>query len=161
MEYSGCYRNRVVSKGVSDMFLGTHLLRLDDKGRLILPAKFRNELENGLVLTRGQERCLTLFSTREFESVHEQMRSAPMTSKEARDYLRVFLSGASAEQPDKQGRITVPQILRRYAGLGRDVAVIGMGNRAEIWDAPTWETYLAETEQGFADRSDEVIPGVI
>lgn len=143
------------------MFLGTHMQRLDDKGRLILPAKFREELSHGLVLTRGQEHCLTLFSTREFESVHEQMREAPMTSKQARDYLRVFLSGASAEQPDKQGRITVPQILRRYAGLSRDVAVIGMGNRAEIWDAPTWEQYLEDTEAGFAAREDEVIPGVI
>lgn len=143
------------------MFLGTHLQRLDDKGRLILPAKFREELANGLVLTRGQEHCLTLFSAREFESVHEQMRAAPMTSKDARDYLRMFLSGASAEQPDKQGRITIPQILRQYASLDRDLAVIGMGNRVEIWDAPTWERYLTETEQGFAERTDEVIPGVI
>ena len=97
------------------MFLGTHFQRLDDKGRLLLPAKFREELAGGLVITRGQERCLTLFSTREFETVHEQLRAAPMTSKDARDYLRVFLSGASAEQPDKQGRLTIPQILRRYA----------------------------------------------
>jgi MraZ protein len=143
------------------MFLGTHMQRLDDKGRLILPAKFREELANGLVITRGQEHCLTLFSTREFETVHEQMRAAPMTSKEARDYLRVFLSGASAEQPDKQGRITIPQILRQYASLDRDLAVIGMGNRVEIWDAATWERYLAEREQEFAERTDEVIPGVI
>ncbi|HJH13280.1 cell division/cell wall cluster transcriptional repressor MraZ [Brevibacterium sp. HMSC08F02] len=142
------------------MFLGTHFQRLDDKGRLLLPAKFREELAGGLVITRGQERCLTLFSTREFETVHEQLRAAPMTSKDARDYLRVFLSGASAEQPDKQGRFTIPQILRRYASLDRDVAVIGMGNRAEIWDSALWEEYLADTEQGFADRTDEVIPGV-
>lgn len=142
------------------MFLGTHMQRLDDKGRLILPAKFREELSNGLVITRGQEHCLTLFSTREFEDVHKQMRSAPMTSKDARDYLRVFLSGAAAEQPDKQGRITVPQILRNYASLNRDVAVIGMGNRVEIWDAPTWETYLSNTEEGFAERTAEVIPGM-
>lgn len=142
------------------MFLGTHFQRLDDKGRLLLPAKFREELAGGLVITRGQERCLTLFSTREFETVHEQLRAAPMTSKDARDYLRVFLSGASAEQPDKQGRFTIPQILRQYASLDRDVAVIGMGNRAEIWDSALWEEYLADTEQGFADRTDEVIPGV-
>lgn len=142
------------------MFLGTHMQLLDDKGRLILPAKFRDELAGGLVLTRGQEHCLTMFSSREFESVHEQLRAAPMTSKDARDYLRVFLSGAAAEQPDKQGRITIPQILRKYAGLERELAVIGLGNRAEIWDARTWESYLNETEQGFAERTDEVIPGV-
>ncbi|WP_344308332.1 division/cell wall cluster transcriptional repressor MraZ [Brevibacterium samyangense] len=143
------------------MFLGTHMQRLDDKGRLILPAKFREELAEGLVITRGQEHCLTLFPAREFQSIHEQMRSAPLTSKDARDYLRVFLSGASDEQPDKQGRFTVPQLLRKYAGLDRDVAVIGMGNRVEIWDSSTWEQYLEQTEQGFADRADEVIPGVI
>lgn len=143
------------------MFLGTHMQRLDDKGRLILPAKFREELMNGLVITRGQENCLTLFSTREFESVTEQMRAAPMTNKEARIYLRVFLSGASAEQSDKQGRITIPQNLRKYADLDRDVAVIGMGNRVEIWDAPSWESYLAEKEDEFSNRNDEVIPGVI
>lgn len=142
------------------MFLGTHMQRLDDKGRLILPAKFREELAGGLVLTRGQEHCLTLFSAREFETIHEKLRTAPMTSKDARDYLRVFLSGASAEQPDKQGRITIPQILRKYAGLERELAVIGLGNRVEIWDAPTWESYLNETEQGFAERTDEVIQGV-
>ena len=142
------------------MFLGTHMQRLDDKGRLILPAKFREELAGGLVVTRGQEHCLTLFSAREFETVHEKLRTAPMTSKDARDYLRVFLSGASAEQPDKQGRITIPQILRKYAGLERELAVIGLGNRVEIWEAHTWESYLNETEQGFADRTDEVIQGV-
>lgn len=142
------------------MFLGTHMQRLDDKGRLILPAKFREELAGGLVITRGQEHCLTLFSSREFETVHQQLRKAPMTDKGARDYVRVFLSGASAEQPDKQGRFTVPQILRKYASLDRDVAVIGMGNRVELWDAPTWDEYLAASEEGFAERTAEVIPGM-
>ncbi|NDU79045.1 division/cell wall cluster transcriptional repressor MraZ, partial [Actinomadura sp. DSM 109109] len=88
------------------MFLGTYTPRLDEKGRVILPAKFREELSAGLVLTRGQERCLYVFSAQEFQRVYEQMRSAPLSSKQARDYIRVFLSGASDEQPDKQGRVT-------------------------------------------------------
>ena len=132
-------------------FLGTFTPRLDDKGRLILPAKFRSQLAQGLVVTRGMERCLFVFPMDEFRRMHEQIRTAPLSSKQARDYLRVFLSGAHDEVPDKQGRLAIPQQLRTYAGLDRDVAVIGMGNRAEIWDAPTWEQYLAETEQGFAD----------
>ena len=107
------------------MFLGTYEPRLDDKARLILPAKFRAELADGLVLTRGQERCLYVFSAEEFARVHEQMRAAPLSSKQARDYIRVFLSGASDEVPDKQGRITIPASLRSYAGLGRELAVIG------------------------------------
>ena len=90
------------------MFLGTHAPRLDDKGRLILPAKFREQLEKGVVVTRGQERCLYVFPAAEFERLAEQLRQAPVTSKQARDYLRVFLSGASDEIPDKQGRITIP-----------------------------------------------------
>ena len=143
------------------MFLGTHAPRLDDKGRLILPAKFRAELAEGLVVTRGQERCLYVFPIAEFLRIAETMRAAPMTSKAARDYLRVFLSGASDEVPDKQGRVTVPPVLRQYAGLERDCTVIGAGARVEIWEARAWEGYLAAQEQGFADLSEEVLPGLM
>ena len=142
------------------MFLGTHLPRLDDKGRLILPAKFRDQLAPGLVVTRGQERCLYVFGSRDFEQMHEQLRQAPVTSKEARDYLRVLLSGASDELPDKQGRVTLPAALRSYAGLERDLAVIGAGSRVEIWDAVAWSTYLAEQEPAFAATAQEVVPGL-
>lgn len=142
------------------MFLGTHAPKLDEKGRIILPAKFRDELASGLVLTRGQEHCVYVFSQREFESLHEKIRQAPVTSKQARDYLRVFLSGASAEVPDKQNRVTIPSALRTYAGLDRDLVVIGAGSRAEIWDAQAWENYLAEQEAAFANTEEEVIPGL-
>ncbi|MCV7601811.1 division/cell wall cluster transcriptional repressor MraZ [Micrococcus luteus] len=142
------------------MFLGTYTPRLDEKSRLILPAKFREELAEGLVLTRGQERCIYVFSAREFERVHEQMRSAPLSSRQARDYIRVFLSGASDEVPDKQGRVTVPAPLRQYAGLDRDVSVIGAGTRVEIWDSESWNTYLAEQEAAFSETDEDVLPGV-
>lgn len=143
------------------MFLGTHTPRLDDKGRLFLPAKFRDRLASGLVVTRGQERCLYVFPMDEFVRVAETMRNAPVTSKAVRDYLRVFLSGASDEIPDKQGRLTVPSTLREYAGLTRDCTVIGAGSRVELWDTSAWNTYLASTEQAFADQSEEVIPGLL
>jgi MraZ protein len=142
------------------MFLGTYSPKLDEKGRIILPAKFRDELAGGVVMTRGQEHCIYVFSTREFELLHEKVRQAPVTSKQARDYLRVFLSGASAETPDKQHRVTVPAPLRNYAGLGRDLVVIGAGSRAEIWDAEAWDTYLTEQENAFANTEEEVIPGL-
>lgn len=142
------------------MFLGTYSPRLDEKARLILPAKFREELSDGLVLTRGQERCIYVFSASEFQKVHEQMRAAPLSSKQARDYIRVFLSGASDEVPDKQGRVTIPTPLRQYAGLDRELAVVGAGSRAEIWDAQAWDSYLAEQESAFSDTEDEVIPGL-
>lgn len=143
------------------MFLGTHTPRLDDKGRLFLPAKFRDRLASGLVVTRGQERCLYVFPMDEFVRVAETMRNAPVTSKAVRDYLRVFLSGASDEIPDKQGRVTVPSTLREYAGLTRDCTVIGAGSRVELWDSSAWNTYLASTEQAFADQAEEVIPGLL
>ncbi|MBL5975155.1 MAG: transcriptional regulator MraZ [Candidatus Leucobacter sulfamidivorax] len=142
------------------MFLGTFTPKLDEKGRLILPSKFREELAEGLVITRGQERCLYVFSGAEFARMHERLREAPITSKQGRDYLRVFLSGAHDETPDKQGRVTVPPTLRDYAGLDRDLAVIGAGSRAEIWDAQAWQRYLEEQESAFADIEEEVIPGM-
>lgn len=143
------------------MFLGTYTPRLDEKGRLILPAKYRDELGNGLVLTRGQERCIYVFSAREFERYLERMQEAPLTSRQTRDYIRVFLSGASDEMPDKQGRVTIPPPLRDYAGLDREVTVIGAGARAEIWDTASWNSYLEEKEQAFSETDEEVIPGLL
>lgn len=142
------------------MFLGTHSPRLDDKGRLILPAKFRDELAEGLVITKGQERCLFVFPMAEFTQIAEQLRAAPMTHKAARAYSRVFFASASDEVPDKQGRITIPPHLREYAGLSRDCVVIGASTRVEIWDSQAWDTYLSESEEAFSDIEEEVLPGV-
>ena len=147
------------ASGTYAPFLGTYTPRLDEKGRLILPAKFRPQLAPGLVVTRGQERCLFVFPMGEFRRMHEQIRTAPVTSKQARDYLRVFLSGAHDEIPDKQGRLSIPPALRAYAGLDRDVAVIGAGTRVEIWDAAAWESYLAEQVEHYSDTAEEVFPG--
>ncbi|KRE41035.1 division/cell wall cluster transcriptional repressor MraZ [Knoellia sp. Soil729] len=143
------------------MFLGTHTPRLDDKGRLFLPAKFRERLSTGLVVTRGQERCLYVFPMDEFVKVTEQMQAAPTTNRAVRDYIRVFLSGASDEIPDKQGRVTVPAHLRQYAGLTRECTVIGTGSRVEVWDTDAWNDYLASTEQAYSEQSEEVIPGLM
>lgn len=142
------------------MFLGTYAPKLDDKGRVILPAKFRDELARGVVLTRGQERCLYVFGEAEFARHVERIREAPLTSKAGRDFLRLFLSGASSEIPDKQFRVTIPQTLRDYAGLNRDLVVIGAGTRAEIWDAEAWQTYYTDREQAFSETEEEVIPGL-
>jgi transcriptional regulator MraZ len=137
------------------MFLGTHTPRLDDKGRLILPAKFRDELAGGVVVTKGQERCLYVFPTPEFQRIAEQLREQPMTHKAARAYSRVFFASAH----DKQGRVIIPGHLREYAGLDRDLVVIGASSRVEIWDRQAWETYLAESEDDFADIEEGVLPG--
>jgi MraZ protein len=141
------------------VFLGTHVPKLDDKGRLILPAKFWEELAAGVVITRGQERCLYVYSQREFEGIAEGIRTAPVTNKPTRDFFRLFLSGASQEAPDAQRRITIPPALREYAGLSRDLTVIGAGSRAEIWDSAAWTTYYESAESAFANTAEEVIPG--
>ncbi|MEU6710835.1 division/cell wall cluster transcriptional repressor MraZ [Nonomuraea sp. NPDC046802] len=143
------------------MFLGTHQPRLDDKGRLFLPAKYREELAEGLVITKGQERCLYVFPVEEFQRITEALSTAPVTAKAVRDYSRVFFASASDEKPDKQGRVTIPQGLRQYAGLERDCVVIGANTRLEIWDAQAWDTYLSAQEQAFADLSEEVLPGIL
>ena len=143
------------------MFLGTHMPRLDEKGRLILPAKYRDELSTGLVITKGQERCLYVFPVPEFTRITEALRTAPVTAKGLRDYSRVFFASASDEELDKQGRVTIPPSLRDYAGLQRDCAVIGANTRLEIWDAANWASYLEQQEDAFSDASQEVLPGVL
>jgi MraZ protein len=143
------------------VFLGTHYPRLDEKGRLILPAKYREELAGGVVITKGQERCLYVFPKEEFTRITGALRAAPVTAKAVRDYSRVFFASASDELPDRQGRITVPPALRGYAGLQRDCAVIGANTRLEIWDAQSWEVYLAAQEDSFAEAAEEVLPGIL
>lgn len=149
------------AKGGVEVFLGTYEPRLDDKGRLILPAKWRDQLAEGLMITKGQERCLYVFPAAEFVRMAESVRTAPVTAKALRDYGRVFFSSASDEVPDKQGRVTVPPQLREYASLTRDCVVIGANTRAEIWDAAAWASYLGESEQSFSDLAEEVLPGVL
>jgi MraZ protein len=113
------------------------------------------------VITKGQERCLYVWPVAEFERITDQLRTAPVTSKAARDYQRVLFAGASDEVPDKQGRVTIPPQLREYAGLTKDCVVIGANTRVEIWDSSAWDSYLVEQEQAFADLSEEVLPGVL
>lgn len=142
------------------MLLGTFAPKLDEKGRIVLPAKFFDEFSGGLVMTRGVDRCVFVYSEREFEKVLGQMSAAPVTSKEQRDRDRLFLSGASQEIPDKQRRVTIPPMLREYAALGRELTMIGVGTRAEIWDAGAWEEFYAATETGYAAGGEgEVIAG--
>ena len=140
------------------MLMGTYTPRLDDKGRLFLPAKFRDQLSEGLVVTRGQERCLTVWPMRAFEQLAGQAQEAPVTDKAVRDYTRLLFAGASDDQPDKQGRLSIPPMLREYASLSKDVIVIGVGNRLEIWDSARWQDYSDGREQAFSDLSDEVFP---
>lgn len=143
------------------MFLGTHAPRLDEKGRLVLPAKFREGLSAGVVLTKGQDRSIVVWPAAEFAAYAERLNEASRSDARVRAYLRVLFSGAFDEIPDRQGRVTMPAALREYAGLDRDVVVVGNGTTVEIWDAVAWSTYLDGQEEGFSDLSEEVIPGIL
>ncbi len=150
-----------MGREVEQMFLGTHAPLLDDKGRLVLPAKFREGLAAGLVLTKGQERSIVVWPAAEFASYAERLNEASRSDAQVRAYLRVLFSGAFDEIPDRQGRITVPPALREYAGLHREVVVVGNGSTVEMWDAAAWNSYLAAQEDAFSAISEEVVPGIL
>ena len=143
------------------MFLGTHAPRLDDKGRLMLPVKFRAAMERGLVITKGQERCLYIWPADEFARIAESVRATPATTTSGRGRVRLFFASAWDETPDKQGRLTVPTGLREYAGLDRDCVLIGASSKVELWDGQAWQDYLAAQESAYAEDPEGVIPGVV
>jgi MraZ protein len=148
-----------VNPDVSNFF-GTYTPRLDDKGRLFLPARFRPRLEHGIVLTRGQENCIYGWTTESFNAFTDRVRDTPFTNQAARNFIRMLFSGASSEVPDKQGRISVPPVLRDWAHLDRDCTVVGAMDRIEIWDSSRWTEFSTAQEGPFADMSEEVMPGI-
>ncbi|MEU5850391.1 division/cell wall cluster transcriptional repressor MraZ [Saccharopolyspora shandongensis] len=142
------------------MFLGTHHPKLDDKGRLTLPAKYREALAGGLMVTKGQDHCLYVFPRDEFEQMARKVAEAPFTNEAVRAYQRYLFAGTDEQQPDGQGRIKIAAELRRYAGLAKECVVIGAINRLEIWHSERWQSYLDEHEEGYAKAREEVLPGV-
>ena len=141
------------------MFLGTHFPKVDEKGRFFLTAKFRDELGAGLIIAKGQERCLTIYAPDEIQRQAQAAMSGPSTLKGIRDFQRMFAAGASEETPDKQGRVTIPPVLRNYAGLDKEIAVIGAFNRVEVWDLEAWEAYSARQDEAYAEMDEEIFPG--
>jgi MraZ protein len=142
------------------MFLGTHSPKLDDKGRITLPAKFRDELAGGLMVTKGQDHCLYVFPRAEFEQMALKVANAPFTNESVRAYQRYLFAGTDEQKPDSQGRVAITPELRKYAGLLKDCVVIGAITRLEIWDATAWQTYLDDHEDSYSKAQDEVLPGV-
>ena len=136
-------------------FMGTYTPKLDDKGRLFLPAKFRDRLAEGVVVTQGQENCLVVWPEDVFMQEARRAQATPLTSRGARDYARVLFAGADEGVPDKQGRISIPPPLREYAGLDREVVVIGVMDRIEIWDPARWAEYSAQAQAKFAELDED------
>lgn len=124
------------------MFLGEYHHTIDGKGRLIIPAKFRQELGKEIVITRGMEKCLFVYSLKEWQKIVDKLNTLPFTKKDVRNFSRFFLSGATVVELDKQGRINITPPLTSYASLENDCIIIGVGERLEIWDEKTWMGFL-------------------
>ncbi|RBY95612.1 cell division/cell wall cluster transcriptional repressor MraZ [Blastococcus sp. TF02-8] len=141
------------------MFVGSYPLRLDEKGRLALPVRFRDQVADGMVIKKGQERCIYgLTMARVAEQSAAMAAMAPSDTARARMAARMSFGSMVELEPDKTGRITIPASLREYAGLDRDVVVVGVDTRFEIWDAGNWEAYVAELEAAYADMESEGMP---
>lgn len=133
------------------MLLGQYRHTVDKKGRVVLPARFREELSRGCIVTKGQERCLYVFPMERWEEEAEKYRKLPRTDARARRLTRAFFAGALDQELDTAGRIQIPVRLRDYAGLGREVAVIGVEERVEIWDSAAWDQYDAEADNYYSN----------
>ncbi len=130
---------------------------LDAKGRVIIPAKFRKGLGDYFVATRGLDHCIFLYSLEEWKKLEEKLQKLPLTKADARAFSRFFLSGATECELDKQGRIIIPSNLRAYASLNKEVVVIGVANRVEIWSKETWEMYSKKAEDSFENIAEEIV----
>ncbi len=120
------------------MFMGEYNHSIDAKGRVSVPAKFREALGDTFVVSRGLDGCLFIFTNEEWKRFEEKLKTLPMSDNQARKFVRFFLAGASEVETDKQGRVLLPSVLREFAGLGKDVVMVGVGARAEIWDKNRW-----------------------
>ncbi|MEK7086635.1 MAG: division/cell wall cluster transcriptional repressor MraZ [Patescibacteria group bacterium] len=134
------------------MVLGEYKHNLDTKGRMAIPAKFRLDLNVGAIITRGLDRSLFIFGMKEWEVLIQKLIALPLAQANSRAFVRLMLSGASDVELDAQGRILIPEYLREYADLKKQVVVTGLYNRIEIWDAENWKQYKAKTESA----SDEI-----
>ena len=121
------------------MFMGEYNHTIDAKGRLIVPAKFREILGDNFIVTKGLDGCLFVYPNDEWTRFEEKLKSLPLTNKNARQFTRFFLAGAAACEVDKQGRILLPQVLREFASLEKDVVLVGVASRIEIWSRERWD----------------------
>ncbi len=132
------------------MFMGEYNHTIDAKGRLIVPAKFREGLGDEFVVTKGLDGCLFVYTNEEWANIEAKFREIPLTTKDARKFMRFFFASAASCEVDKQGRILLPAVLREYAGLEKDVVSVGVLSRIEIWSKDKW------TEEGEYDNMDEI-----
>lgn len=138
------------------MFMGEYKHNIDDKGRIIMPAKFREKLGTACVITRGLDQCLFVYSGQEWELLERKLNNLPLMKSDARAFTRFFFSGAAECEWDKQGRANLPANLREYAQLDKECVVIGAGSRVEIWSRDNWDRYYKQSEESFGDIAEKL-----
>jgi MraZ protein len=139
------------------MFMGEYQHSIDEKGRLIIPAKFREELGSSFVLTRGLDNCLFVYPAGEWSALEQKLKALPLMKSDARAFTRFFFSGATECELDKQGRVNIPGNLLEYAGLDKDCVVLGVSNRVEIWSKANWQGYFDQSEQSFNEIAEKLV----
>ncbi|MDO4716194.1 MAG: division/cell wall cluster transcriptional repressor MraZ [Propionibacteriaceae bacterium] len=139
-------------------FFGTFTPKLDDKGRLFLPAKFRDAMAGGCVATLGFERTIAIYPRAAFDQMNKAVSALPLTVARNRHFARMFRANAHEQTPDKQGRIVLPQHLRDYARLDRELVVNGGGHLLEVWNLEQWEQYCLAAQESYAEMNDEMFP---
>jgi len=142
------------------MFMGTYLYKMDSKGRVMVPPIYREELGTKFVITKGFEKCLFGYPTKEWENLSKKLAKISLTTKETRFFLRVWFSSATFVEIDNQGRILIPLEFRNFASLKRDVAFIGVFNRVEIWDKNAWDKYLETKELSYGNSVSKLVENI-
>ena len=137
--------------------MGEYQHSVDIKGRLIVPAKFRDQLSDSFIITRGLDNCLFGYPMDEWRKLEEKLKELPVTKKDARAFVRFFFSGATEVEIDRQGRINIPTTLLQYANIVKDCVIIGVASRIEIWAAQKWQDYYTESEASFNDIAENII----
>ena len=139
------------------MFMGEFHHSIDNKGRLIVPVKFRENLGETFVITRGLDQCLFGYPLSEWAAIEDKLKGLPLTKKDARAFTRFFFSGATESEIDKQGRINIPSTLLQYAKLEKECVILGVSSRIEIWSKSIWEEYFTQSEESFAEIAENMI----
>jgi MraZ protein len=139
------------------MFMGEFQHSIDEKGRIIIPAKFRELLGTSFVVTRGLDHCLFVYPMEEWSLLEQKLKSLPLMKADARAFSRFFFSGATEVEWDKQGRVNLPSNLRQYAKLEKECVIIGVSNRVEIWSKETWAEYYDTSEQSFNEIAEKLV----
>ena len=138
------------------MFMGEYHHNIDDKARIVLPSKFREELGDNFVVTRGLEGCLFVYSAKEWQNIVSKLKTLPFTKKDARNFTRFFLSGATVAEFDKQGRVNITSPLINYAGIEKECIIIGTGDRLEIWSEDAWNSFFNSASINMSDIAENL-----